>query len=114
MNGLGKALCVLCDKELVYGARGQSTLSSSYGLHPVYKEFMLPEKTSPVNSNIPPSDRKTHMTAANKLQAAKQTASYKIQHGLAKGLEKRLTDKLREGFSVLISMKPQVRTFIKC
>ena len=27
---------------------GQSTLSSSYGLHPVYKEFTLAEKTLPV------------------------------------------------------------------
>ena len=80
MNELGKALCVLCDKELVYGARGlitildhlqrkshvekyilkktnfslpgQSTSSSTYGLHPMYKEFMLPKKTLPVNSNI--------------------------------------------------------------
>ena len=36
--------------------------------------------------------------ATNKLQVAKQTASYKMQHGLAKGLEKQLIDKLREGF----------------
>ena len=158
MKELGKALCVLCDKELVYGARGvitildhlqrkshvekyilkktnfslpgQSTSSSTYGLHPMYKEFMLPEKTLPVNSNIPLSDRITHMEgmvlsfiaeyslpfssarnivelakemmrdpkAANKLQVARQTASYKIPHGSAKGLEKQLIDKLREGF----------------
>ena len=26
MNELGKALCVLCDKELVYGARGVITI----------------------------------------------------------------------------------------
>ena len=80
MDELGKALCVLCEKELVYGARsvitivdhlqrksnvekyilkktnfslpGQSTSSSTYGLHPMYKEFMLPKKTLPVNSNI--------------------------------------------------------------
>ena len=88
MDELGKALCVLCEKELVYVARsvitildhlqrksnvekyilkktnfslpGQSTSSSTYGLHPMYKEFMLPEKTH-VNSNIPLSDRITHM-----------------------------------------------------
>ena len=36
--------------------------------------------------------------AANKLQVARQTTSYKIRHGLAKGLEKQLIDKLREGF----------------
>ena len=36
--------------------------------------------------------------AANKLQVARQTASYKMRHGLAKGLEKQLIDKLREGF----------------
>ena len=141
MIKLGKALCVLCDKELIYGARvvithvekyvlkkinfslpGQSTLSSSYGLHPICKEFMLPEKTLPVNSNIPLSDCVTLMEgmflssiaeyslsfssarniielvkkmmldpkAANKLQVARQTASYKMQHGLAKGLEKKV------------------------
>ena len=91
---------------------------------------MLPEKTLPVNSNIPLSDRITHMEgmvlsfiaeyslpfssarnivelakemmcdpkAANKLQVARQTASYKMSHGLAKGLKKQLIDKLREGF----------------
>ena len=52
--------------------------------------------------------------AANKLQVARQTTSYKMWHGLAKGLEKQLIGKVREGFSVLISMKPQVQTFIKC
>ena len=131
MNELGKTLCVLCNKELVYGARGvitildhlqrkshvekyilkkqnfslpgQSTSSSTYCLHPMYKEFMLPEKTLPVNSNIPLSDRITHMEgmilsfiaeymhdlkAENKLQVARQTASYKMLHGLAKELEK--------------------------
>ena len=158
MNELGKALCVLCDKELVYGARGlitildhlqrkshvekyilkktnfslpgQSTSSSTYGLLPMYKEFMLLEKTLPVNSNIPLSDRITHMEgmvlsfiaeyslpfssarnivelakemmrnpkAANKLKVARQTASYKMWHGLAKGLQKQLKDKVREGF----------------
>ena len=36
--------------------------------------------------------------AAKKLQVARQTASYKMRHGLAKGLEKQLIDKLREGF----------------
>ena len=69
MNERGKFLCVLCDKELVYGARGvitildhlqrkiqvekyilkktnfslpgQSTSSFTYGLHPFYREFML-------------------------------------------------------------------------
>ena len=89
MNELGKALCFLCDKELVYGARGaitildylqrkshfekyilkkanfcspgQSTSSSTYGLHPMYKGFMLPEKTLPVNSNIPLCDRIKHL-----------------------------------------------------
>ena len=68
MDELGKALCVLCEKALVYVARsvitildhlqrksnvekyilkktnfslpGQSTSSSTYGLHPMYKEFM--------------------------------------------------------------------------
>ena len=91
---------------------------------------MLAEKTSPVNSNIPLSDRITHMErmvlyfvaeyslsfssarnivevvkemmrdpkTANKLQAARQTTLYKMRHGLAKGLEKQLIDKLREGF----------------
>ena len=89
MNKLGKSLCVLCNKELVYGARsvitildhlqrkshvekyilkktnfsltGQSSLSSTYGLHPMYKEFMLPEKTLPVNSNISLSDCIKHI-----------------------------------------------------
>ena len=83
---------------------------------------MLPEKTFPVNSNIPLSDCVTLMEgmflssiaeyslsfssarniielvkemmldpkAANKLQVARQTASYKMQHGLAKGLEKKV------------------------
>ena len=91
---------------------------------------MLAEKASPVNSNIPLSDRITHMErmvlyfvaeyslsfssarnivelakemmrdpkTANKLQAARQTTLYKMRHGLAKGLEKQLIDKLREGF----------------
>ena len=36
--------------------------------------------------------------AAKKLQVARQTASYKMRHGLAKGLEKQLIKKLREGF----------------
>ena len=36
--------------------------------------------------------------AAKKLQVARQTASYKMRHGLAKGLEKQLINKLREGF----------------
>ena len=36
--------------------------------------------------------------AAKKLQVARQTASYKMWHGLATGLEKQLIDKLREGF----------------
>ena len=158
MNKVGKSLCVLCNKELVYGARsvitildhlqrkshvekyilkktnfslsGPSTSSSTYGLHPMYKEFMLPEKTLPVNSNIPLSDRIAHMEGmvlsfiaeyslpfssarnivelakemmrdpktANKLQAARQTTLYKMRHGLTKGLEKQLIDKLREGF----------------
>ena len=89
MNKLGKSLCVLCNKELVYGARGvitildhlqrkshvekyilkktnfsltgQSSLSSTYGLHPMYKEFILPEKTLPVNSNISLSDCIKHI-----------------------------------------------------
>ena len=38
------------------------------------------------------------LKAANKLQVAKQTASHKMRHGLAKGLEKQLIGKLREGF----------------
>ena len=89
MNKVGKSLCVLCNKELVYGARsvitildhlqrkshvekyilkktnfsltGPSTLSSTYGLYLIYKEFMLLEKTLPVNSNISLSDHITHM-----------------------------------------------------
>ena len=91
---------------------------------------MLAEKASPVNSNIPLSDRITHMErmvlyfvaeyslsfssarnivelakemmrdpkAANKLQVSRQTASYKMRHSLAKGLDKQLIEKLREGF----------------
>ena len=34
----------------------------------------------------------------NKLQVAQTTASYKVQNGLARGLEKHLVDKLKEGF----------------
>ena len=74
---------------------------------------MLPEKTLPVNSNIwkegmvlsfipeyslPFSSARNIVElvkemmrdpkAANKLQVARQTASYKMRHGLAKGLEK--------------------------
>ena len=96
----------------------------------MHKEFMLPDKTSPVNQSIPFSDRIIHMERmvlsfiteyslpfssarnivelakemmhdpkiANKLQVAKQTKSYKMQHGLAKGLEKNLIDKFREEF----------------
>ena len=118
-------------KKTNFSLSGQSTSSSTYGLHPMYKEFMLPEKTLPVNSNIPLSDRIAHMEgmvlsfidessllfssarnmvelvkemmrdpkAANKLQVARQTASYKTRHGLAKGLEEQLIDKLREGFN---------------
>ena len=91
---------------------------------------MLPEKTLPVNSNIPFSGRIIHMEgmvlsfiaeyslpfssarnivelakemmhdpkAANKLQVARQTALYKMQHSLAKGLEKQLIDKFRKRF----------------
>ena len=70
MNELGKALCVLCDKWLVYGARGLITIlnhlqqkshvgkyilkkknfslpgqsNSTCSLHPIYKEFMLSEE----------------------------------------------------------------------
>ena len=36
--------------------------------------------------------------AANKLQVARQIASFKMQHGLAKWMEKQLIDKLRERF----------------
>ena len=36
--------------------------------------------------------------AAKKLQVARQIASYKMWHGLTKGLEKQLINKLREGF----------------
>ena len=96
----------------------------------MYKEFMLPEKALPANSNIPLSDHITHMEgmvlsfiaeyslpfssarniaevakemmrdpkAANKLQVARQTTSYKMRHGLTKWLEKQLIDKLREWF----------------
>ena len=150
-------LCFLFGKELVYWARGvitildhlqgkslvekyilkinfslpgQSTSSCTYGLHPMCKEFVLPEKTLPVNSNIPFSGRIIHMEgmvlsfiaeyslpfssarnivelakemmhdpkAANKLQVARQTALYKMQHSLAKGLEKQLIDKFRKRF----------------
>ena len=48
-------------KKTNFSLTGQSSLSSTYGLHPMYKEFMLPEKTLPVNSNISLSDRITHM-----------------------------------------------------
>ena len=82
MKELGKTLC---EKWLVYGARGVITIidhlqrkshvekyilkkknfslpgQSTFGLHPIYKEFMLLEKTLPVNSNIPLSDCITHM-----------------------------------------------------
>ena len=34
----------------------------------------------------------------NKLQVAQTTALYKVQNGLARGLEKHLVDKLKEGF----------------
>lgn len=98
---------------------------STYGLHPMYKEVMVPEKT-PVNSNSPLSDCITHMDgmvlsfvaehslrfssarnvelpkemvrdpkAANKFQVAPQTTSYKMQLDLAKGLENQLIDKLK-------------------
>ena len=36
--------------------------------------------------------------AANKLQVARQTASYRMRHVLARGLEKQLIDKFREEF----------------
>ena len=43
-------------KKTNFSLTGQSSLSSTYGLHLMYKEFMLPEKTLPVNSNISLSD----------------------------------------------------------
>ena len=60
------------------------------------------------------STRKVNLSkqTANKLQVARQTASYKMWHGLATGPEKQLIDKLREGlFSFNID---EVQTFIKC
>ena len=59
----------------------------------------------------------TDPEAVNKLQVAQTTASYKMhQNGLARGLEKQLFDKLKEGFfliSVSILMKQLVLPFIK-
>ena len=48
-------------KKTNFSLTGQSSLSSTYGLHPMYKEFMLPEKTLPVNSNISLSDCIKHI-----------------------------------------------------
>ena len=48
-------------KKTNFSLTSQSTLSSTYGLHLMYKEFMLPEKTLPVNSNISLSDWIKHM-----------------------------------------------------
>ena len=158
MNEPGKALCSLCNKDLVCGTRGaitivdhlkrrshvekyiinktnyalpnQACLKSTYGLHPMYQEFVMPEKTLPVTTNIPLCDRVSHMEGMvlsfvaeysfpfsspknivelckemmrnpkidNKLQVARTTASYKMRNGLARGLEKQLVDKLKEGF----------------
>ena len=51
---------------------------------------------------------------ANKLPVERQTASYKMCDDLAKGREKQLIDKLKQGISVLISVKLQALTFTKC
>lgn len=40
-------------KNTSFSLAGQSTSISAHGLHPEYTEFMLSEKTLPVNSNIP-------------------------------------------------------------
>ena len=88
------------------------------------------EKTLPVTTNIPLSDRAWHIEgmvssfvaeysfpfsspknlvelckemmhdskAVNKLQVDRTTASYKMRNCLARGLEKQLVDKLKEGF----------------
>ena len=48
-------------KKTNFSLTGQSSLSSTYGLHPMYKEFILPEKTLPVNSNISLSDCIKHI-----------------------------------------------------
>lgn len=40
---------------------GQPSSGSTYGLHSVYKEFMVPEKTLPVNLNILLSNQIQHM-----------------------------------------------------
>ena len=46
---------------LNFSLPGQSPSSFAYGLHPMYKECMLPEKTLPVSLSIPLSDRIAHM-----------------------------------------------------
>ena len=112
-------------KKINFSLPGQSTLGSTYGSHQVYKKFILPEKALPVNSNIPLSDQGMVLSiiakyslpfssarnisevakemmrdpkATNKLQVARRAKSYKKLHGLAKGMERQLIDKLREGF----------------
>ena len=89
MNEPGKAFCSLCNKDLVHGTRGtiaivdhlqrrshvekyiinktnyalpnQACSKSTYGLHPMYQEFVMPEKTLPVTTNIPLCDLVLHM-----------------------------------------------------
>ena len=89
MNEPGKALCSLCNKDLVYGTREALTIVDhlqgrshvqkyiinktnyafcpikpvfdSYGFHPTYQEFVMPEKILPVTTNIPLCDRALHM-----------------------------------------------------
>lgn len=97
----------------------QSTSISAHGLHPEYKEFMLSEKTLPVNSSIPFSGHLNDMEgmvlsffasfpfssarnivelakeimcdpkAANKLQVPWPIAPHKMRYGLARSLEKK-------------------------
>ena len=43
MNELGKALCVLCDKELVYGARGVITILDHLQRKSHVEEYILKE-----------------------------------------------------------------------
>ena len=52
--------------------------------------------------------------AANKLQVSRQTASYKMRHSLAKGLDKQLIEKLREGFFSFNIDEATSSNLIKC
>ena len=44
MNELGKALCVLCDKELLYGARGVITTLDHLQRKSHVKKYILKKK----------------------------------------------------------------------